>query len=147
VTIGVLRRCDEGVDGEQTTSKESRLDVGIDQFHSTASAAADHNRNVRDTDFKPIEHVLRVAIAIEINVKGMPVPGQELLRPKSLRAVRRADHDRVAQIVGNQFDPAQDERAWSSTASRSPASMDFWAGVAHPLVSGWPGPDRSCRGR
>src|SRR6188474_3302210 len=36
----------------------------------------------------------------------------------------------------------------STTPSyRWAASMDFCARVAHPLVSGWPGPYRSCRGR
>jgi len=67
----------------------------------------------------PIERVLRVAITIEVNVmKGTAVSGQELLRPKCLPrcAPRRADHDHAAQIVGNQFETAQDERAHANLA-------------------------------
>ena len=74
-------------------------------------AAADHDGNIADPDLETIEQFLRVAVAVEIDiVKRVAVPGQELVVPKRSRAVHRADHDDVAQVPGDQFEAAQDER-------------------------------------
>ena len=62
-------------------------------------------------DLKPIEQVLRVAIAIEIDVvKWMAVPRQKFLHAQRSRAVREPIDDDVTQIARNHAEPALDER-------------------------------------
>ena len=62
-----------------------------------------------DTDLKSIEQLLRVAVAVEVDVvKWVPVPGQEFVHPQRSRAVRRSDND-IAEMLGNQFEAAEDE--------------------------------------
>ena len=74
-------------------------------------AAADQHRDIGNADLKTIEQLLRLAVAIEVDVvKGMAVPRQELLHAQRSCAVRRADHDDVAQVPRNQLEAAQDER-------------------------------------
>ena len=62
--------------------------------------AAHHDRDVDHADVKAIEQVLRLAIAIEIDVmKGMAVPREEFLHVKGARAMHRADDDDVAEVA------------------------------------------------
>ena len=60
---------------------------------------------------KPIEQLLRVGVAIEIDVGvRMAVAGQKLLHPQRAGAMRRADEDDIPEATRNQLDPAEDER-------------------------------------
>jgi hypothetical protein len=59
---------------------------------------------------KAIEQLLRVGVAIEVDVvERMAVARQELLDAQRAGAMRRADHDDVAEAAGDQLDPAEDE--------------------------------------
>ena len=74
-------------------------------------AAADQHRHIGRAHMKPIEQLLRVGVAIEVDVVvRMAVAGQELLDPQRAGAMRRPDHDDIAEPARNQLDAAEDER-------------------------------------
>ena len=66
---------------------------------------------------KAIEQILRVGVAIEVDVlKRMAVARQELLDAQRAGAVRRANQDDVAKAAGDQLDAAEDERPHEDVA-------------------------------
>ena len=92
-------------------------DLRVGRIPQHRVAAADQHRNVGGVDVKPIEQLLRVGIAIEIDVvERMAVARQELLDPQRAGAVRRADHDDVAEVARDQLEAAKDERAHQDLA-------------------------------
>ena len=84
---------------------------GVRRIAKHGIAAADHDGDLGDIDLKPVEQLLRLVIAIQIEVvKRMAVPRQEFAGAKRPGAVRRSDDDDVAEVAGNQSQAAQDER-------------------------------------
>ena len=90
---------------------EALGDLLIARVAQHGVAAADQHGHVGGADMKPIEQLLRLGVAIEIDVRvRMAVARQELLHPQRAGAMRRADHDDVAEAARDQLDAAQDER-------------------------------------
>ena len=85
------------------------LVAGIAQHDVTA---ANQHRDVGGADVKPIEQLLGVGVAIEINVvMRMPVAGQKLLHAKRAGAMQGSDHHHIAETARNELAAAQDKRA------------------------------------
>ena len=60
---------------------------------------------------KPIEEILRVGVAIEVDVmKRVAIARQELLDAQRAGAMRRANQHDVTISAGDQLDAAEDER-------------------------------------
>jgi len=74
-------------------------------------AATNQDGHIGCTDMKPIEQLLRVEVAIEIDVVvRMTVTSQKLPHPQRAAAVHRANQDNIPKATRNQFDAAEDER-------------------------------------
>ena len=89
---------------------ETLRDLRVRRISQHGIAAADQHRDISGADLKPVEQLLRLAVAIEIDVvERMPVPRQELPSPERSGTVRRADDDDVTQIARDQLEAAQNE--------------------------------------
>ncbi len=92
-------------------------DLPVARIAQHGVAAANQHRDVGGADVKPIEQLLGVGIAIEIDVvMRMPVAGQEVLHPQRAGAMDRADHHHIAEAAGNQLAAPQDKRAHQDLA-------------------------------
>ena len=80
-------------------------------------AAADQHRHVGGAHMKAIEEILRVGVAIEVDVmKRVAIARQELLDAQRAGAMGRANQDDVAVAACNQLDAAEDERPHEDVA-------------------------------
>ena len=63
-------------------------------------AAANQDRDVGGADVKPIEQLLRVGVAIKIDVvMRVSIVGQKLLHPQRSGTMDRADHHHIAEAA------------------------------------------------
>jgi hypothetical protein len=80
-------------------------------------SAADQHRDVGGIDVKPIEQLLGVGVAIEINVVvRVAVAGQKVLHAKRAGAMEGPDYHHIAETAGNELAAAQDKRAHQDSA-------------------------------
>ena len=86
-------------------------DLCVRRLTEDRLSTADHDRNAWDTDAKSIEHLLRVRVAIQIDIpERMSVPSQELPYVQRPRVVRRTDHHDIAQVPGDEAEATLQER-------------------------------------
>ena len=129
--VAHLGRVDRGVEAEAVGD----LPVGrVAQHHV---AATDQHRHVRSADVKPVEQILDVGIAVEVDVGyGWPLRRQELLDAQGPGAMGRPDEHHVAEPARDQLHPAQDEGAHDDLAQlarRSAPAPAAARGPARPL--------------
>ena len=96
---------------------EALGDPAVARVAQHGIAAADEDRDVGLGHVEAIEHLLGVGVAIEIDVgERVAVAREEFLHPQRAGAVRRAEHDNVAEAVGDQLDAPEDEGAHEDLA-------------------------------
>ena len=96
----------EGVVEAQTVG-----DLRVARIAQHGVAATDHHGDVVGRHAEPVEQLLGVGVTIEVDVvERLAVASQKLPNAQRARAVRRANHDDVADVVGDKLAAAQDER-------------------------------------
>src|ERR1700681_102455 len=96
---------------------ETVRDLLIGRVPEDDVSTADHHRHILDGHAKPIEQLLYVRIAIEVD-EGvwMPVARQEFFDAERTGRAQRADKYRVTKPTRDEFGPAQNERAHEDLA-------------------------------
>ena len=83
------------------------LIAGIAEDHT---AAANDNRDLIDSHFELVQHFLHAGIFVKIEIGvRMAVASEKLFYPQSARGVRRTDERHVADVIGDQLQPAKNE--------------------------------------
>ena len=92
-------------------------DLRVARIPQHCVAAADQHRHVGGADMEVIEQILRLGVAIQVDVmERMAIACQELLDAQRTGAMRRANQDDIAVAAGNQLDASEDERAHEDVA-------------------------------
>src|SRR6266478_6469302 len=117
---GGRKSCRAGTDDHQVpdvrpinrvVESKTVCDLLVARIPQHRVAIADQHWHVGGSHMKPIEEILRISVAIEVDVmKRVAIARQELLDAQRAGAMRRANQNDVTIATGDQLDAAENER-------------------------------------